>query len=656
MKRLLYILSASALLLSCSKFLDKTPLDRYTDAVVWDDPALIDLFLLSQYAYTPVMINDATTVFTSWDNPGSPMNRDPRAQTNLRYWFGNSAQTFGPGLTIELSDEAKYTSGAWANAVSEKAWGIQSDGGLLEWWENAYYTIRNLNEFIQRVPESPISEELKEIRVAEARFLRAYCYFAMVKRYGGVPLITYVPEMDSPNELLYPARNTEKELWDFVIEETGEIAKILPSEADAYGRVTSWAALALKSRAALYAGSIAKYGKVSDNLLTGIPSECAADYFQESYNASKEIIKNGPFDLYQADIKAGDVDSYVQNFKNIFLVKRNCESIFAKQHGGASFDPGGGTSTWSWDVCQAPRPSVWGQGNYQAPYLEMVEEFEYRDGKDNLGNSMPLGAAAPLDRSLIESKLWKMDELWAGRDPRFYASIWTNGTPWRDAVASAFGKDTVNFHHGLIKPDGNMITQFNESYTDPETGEKMPAVGDQAYFHASTGIVNTGFGIMKYLDPEADNMVWLMESRTDYQIFRFAEILLNHAEAALELGGKDAEALEDVNRIRKRAGIKELASVNMQQLRHERKVELAFENHRYWDLRRWREADTKLTRSFTGLQYVFDYKSRKFKILFIDEVDGANHPSFPKRSYYFPITKARIAQNSNLIENPDYDQ
>lgn len=623
---------------SCSDFLDKKPLDRYTDAVVWEDPALIDLYLLSQYAYTPVMINDATTIFTSWENPGSPMNRDPRAQTDLRYWFGNSAQTFGTGLTIEICDEAKYTSGAWADLTAAKTWGISSDGGVLEWWENAYYTIRNLNEFIERVPSSPVSEDLKDVRIAEARFLRAYCYFAMVKRYGGVPLLTKAPQLDSDEELLYPVRATEQALWDFILEELQQISTILPPVADQYGRATSWAALALRSRAALYAGSIAKYGELSENGLTGLPKDMANYYFNESYKSSFEIIDKGPFDLYKEDIKSGDMDSYVQNFKNVFLVKRNCETIMAKQHGGPSFDPGGGTSTWSWDVCHAPRPSVWGQGNYQAPYLELVEEFEYTDGRPG-----------KLDRDLIASKLWTMDELWADRDPRFYASIWTNGTPWRDAVASNFGKDTINFHYGLIKPDGTVLTSFRDSY------EGMPAVGDQAYFHASTGITDTGFGIMKYLDPSADNMVWLMESRTDYSIFRFAEILLNYAEAAFELS-KPGEALIAINRIRERAGISELESIDMEKIRHERRVELAFENHRYWDLRRWREAEEKLTRSFSGLQYVLDYSTRKYKVLIIDDIDGDVHPTFPKRNYYFPITKARIGQNPNLVENPDYDK
>ncbi len=622
---------------SCTdELLDKQPLDRYTDAVVWKDPALIDQFLLSQYAYTPVMVNDATTMFSSWNNPGSPMNRDPRAQNNLRYWFGNSEQTFGPGLSIEISDEAKYTVGAWANVVAEKANGIPADGGMMEWWENAYYTIRNLNEFIAKVPFSPISNDLKNIRVAEARFLRAYCYFAMVKRYGGVPLLTVAPQLNSPDSLLYPARKTEKEVWDFILKETEEIAEILPSVQDEYGRATRWAALSLHSRAALYAGSIAKYGELAQNKLTGIPHEYAEQYFQDAYNTSAEIINSGLFDLYKADIRGDDVNSRVQNFKNVFLVKRNVETIFAKQHGGPSFDPGGGTTTWSWDICQAPRPSVWGQGNYQAPYLELIEAFEYQDGRSGI-----------LDRDYVQSRLWSMDELWANKDPRFYASIWTNGTPWRDAVASNFGKDTVNFHHGLITSEGELLTSFSASY------KGMPVVGDQAYFHASVGIADTGFGIMKYLDPTANNMKWLMESRTDYSIFRFAEILLNFAEAAYEIG-KSNDALNAVNRIRERAGIADLQSIDMEKIRHERQVELAFEGHRYWDLRRWREAETKLTRSFSGIQYILDYDTRKYKVLILDDIDGGQRPTFPKRCYYFPITKARISQNPNLIENPGY--
>ena len=192
---------------SCYDVLDKEPLNQYTDAVVWNDATLVDAFLVTQYMYTPVMVNDATTMFTSWS--GSPMNRDAR-RGDQNYFLGNSEQVFGVGLTMDVSDETKYTLGSWANLAWNKSYGITADGGVLEWWENAYYTIRNLNEFINRVSDSPLDKDLVQQRVAEARFLRAFCYFAMVKRYGGVPLLTEVPQLDSDEDLLYPKRSLRK--------------------------------------------------------------------------------------------------------------------------------------------------------------------------------------------------------------------------------------------------------------------------------------------------------------------------------------------------------------------------------------------------------------------------------------------------------------
>lgn len=629
MKKIIYSIALGALTLtntSCYDVLDKEPLDQYTDAVVWNDPTLIDAFLVTQYMYTPVMVNDATTMFTSWS--GSPMNRDDR-RGDTNYFFGNSEQVFGVGLTLDVSDEAKYNTGSWTDISWYKLHGITEDGGMLEWWDNAYYTIRNLNELIARVPNSPIDTETAKVRIAEARFLRAYCYFAMVKRYGGVPLLTEAPQLDSSEELLYPKRNSEKELYDFILNETMSISEELTNVKEV-GRANKWAALSLHCRAALYAGSIAQYGRVQLDGLLGIPANEASTYYEKAYNAALTIIKESPYKLYNED------EDKVQNFKNIFLKKRNCEAIMVKQHDGPGFQ-NGGFSTWSWDQCECPRPQVWGLGNHHGPYLEMVEEFEYVDG-----------TSGKFDRKSLQNKLWNMDELWKGRDPRFYASIWTNGTPWRDAVAGAFKGDTIDMHLGLIKPDGEIIKSQADQYNG------INSIGDQLWAHASEGIVNSGFGIMKYLDPSTNNMSWLCESRTDYQIFRFAEILLNYAEAAFELG-RTADALDAINQIRRRAGIKELANIDRDKIRHERKIELAFENHRYWDLRRWREAETALTRSFSGLQYIYDYNSGKFKVVVIDKVDGSTaSPTFFNKNYYFPITKARRAANPNLVENPGY--
>jgi hypothetical protein len=292
------------------------------------------------------MQNDATTTCNEGWN--SPSNRDWTSAGT--YGFGNAAQIFGVGLTMDVSDETKYTDGSWRDLKSVKANGINSDGGVMEYWGSAYYTIRNLNEFIDKVPSSPINDDLKKLRIAEARFIRAYNYFAMVKRYGGVPLITKVPKIDDSEDVLFPKRNTEKEIYDFVIAETTAIAEDLAKTTE-YGRANKWAALALNCRAALYAASVANFGVVQLNGLLGISKSEANNYYQKAYDAANTIITSGPYQLYNQDADK------VQNFKNIFLVKKNSEAIMARQHGGAGFLQGG-FNTWSWDMMECPRPQT----------------------------------------------------------------------------------------------------------------------------------------------------------------------------------------------------------------------------------------------------------------------------------------------------------
>lgn len=607
---------------SCYDVLDQSPTDRYSDAVVWNDPYLLNAHLAELYACTPVMIQDAITLMTSWD--GAPMNRDDNSWGAM---MGFSAQMEGTVRTLEIADEAKYNFGAQAHLLDMKRNGIQSNGMDLQWWGNSYYTIRLLNNFIDNAGNSSI--ENVEERIGEARFLRAFCYFAMAKRYGGVPLITEVQGLNADSTILFPKRNTEKEIFDFILQETDEISKILPSVTDA-GRASRWAALALRSRAALYAGSVAQFGTQQLNGLLGFPGGSETHYYQICYDASKEIINEGPFQLYNAHADK------VQNFKDIFLVKGNSEAIMVKQHSGKGFNDGG-TNRWSWDMVECPRPNVWGVGNYHGPYLEMVEEFELVDGSSGV-----------IDKEYAKNRLWTMEELWGDKDPRFFASIWTNGTSWPGAVGGVLGENTIDMHNGILSRNGTLIDGRYDSY------EGIPAVGDQLVRFKEGNTPNTGFGVMKYLDPTANNMNWFSESTTDYLIFRLGEIMLNYAEAAFELG-QSGDALEAVNQIRDRAGIAKLTSIDREKIRHERKVELVFENHRYWDLRRWRTAVETLTRTYTGLRYIYDAASGKYRLDFIDNIDGSNEtPTFPEKNYYFPIGQGRIAANPNLVENPEY--
>ena len=611
MKKITYLLVVFLLFTtSCSKdVLNKQPLNIITDATVWNDPVLIDAFLTMQYSLTTVMENETPDYIESW-GAGSPIDGSWNILT--------SEQGSGPLIINEIADEARSGWNISGNAGGYKCGGLNIGGGFLEWWENAYYIIRNLNQFIDRVPNSPVAADLKKQRVAEARFLRAFNYFSMVKRYGGVPLITKAQNLNDSKDILYPKRNTEQEIYDFVISEMDAIAGDL-SVTSTIGRPCKWAALTLKSRAALYAGSIAQFGTVQLNGLLGIPSNLSTTYYQKAYDASQAVINSGVYSLYNLNADKS------MNFRKIFMVKKNSEVIFAKQHNYIDAMAGGG-DTWDYDFAQRPKPHAWNLGMENCPYLEMAEEFEHIDG-----------TPGTLDRTAIQQGLWSMKDLWGNKDPRFFATLYTMETPWMGGQ--------VDFHKGLIDPSGNILQNQTDAYNG------VSAWGNQNL----NGNFFTGFGVMKYLDENVGIGSTWSNSGTDYIVFRYGEVLLNFAEAAFELG-KTNDALNAVNQIRTRAGIALLNSVSRESIRHERKVELAFEGHRYWDLRRWRIASTVLSKSNSGLRYILDYTTRKYKLQVLNSIDGANNPPmFYDRNYYFPITMRRTGANKNLIENPGYN-
>jgi hypothetical protein len=596
MKKILFIFCIGLIsFTSCQRdVLDKQPLDIISDPTVWKDPALINSYLTEQYARTAIFTQE------------SALYGDDR--TKSEHWAGWS-------WINQIADEG--TCGTWGWPVSAtvfKAGNLNISGGFLEWWEESYKIIRALYIFIEKIPNSPLEASVKKARIAEARFLIAFNYFNMVKRYGGVPLITKVQNVDDPKETLYPVRDPEQKVYDFVISEVDAIVGDLNEVPVDYGRPTKYTALALKSRAALYAGSIAQFGTIQLNGLLGIPAASAPSYYQKSYDAAKAIITSGKFALYNA------YADKVKNFRNLFLVKRNSEVIFAKQHNSSPFTAGG--NSWNYDFLQCPKPHAWDAGNEDGPKLEMAEEFEYVDG-----------TPGKLDRTAIQQGLWTMDQLWGKKDPRFFATIYTMGTPWKGTI--------VDPHNGILLPDGTI--QTSGSYNG------VPALGTQK--QGTT--FQTSFGVMKMLDESADNMQYDISS-TDYTVFRYGEVLLNLAEAAFELG-KPEEALDAVNQIRTRAGIAMLASIDREKIRHERKVELAFEGHRYWDLRRWRTAESVLSVNRSGLRYILDYATGKYKLQVIANIDGVTTaPKFFSYNYYFPITLTRTGNNSKLVENPGY--
>ena len=596
----LIVFAIAAVFASGCNVLDKKPLDIISDGQVWEDQDLTDAYLANMYYDNCVAVNEMPVTF-DW--------------TDENFWKGPGC---GWAFINEMADEGVCLWNFHTDMVKGwKAGGISATNVpiYLEWWDNGYRLIRDANYFMEKLSASTtLDKSFIKKRMAEARFIRAFNYFALVKRYGGVPLITKTQKVDDPKEELYPMRDKEKEIYDFIISECDLCFSDLPeknTDAD-LGRATRYAALSLKCRAALYAASIAEFGTVQLDGLVGIPADDAEGYYKTAYDAASKIISSGQFELYDKD------SDKTENFKNIFLDEGNKETIFAVRHTGSTRN----ASFWSYDFVQCPK-NAWGGGNKDMPYLEFVEEFEHIDG-----------TSGKFDNTVFDGRLWRLEDLWANRDPRLFATVYTQGTIFQGKM--------IDYHKGLIRPDGKI---------QDDTGSYEGVLTRGNY--GVDGSMGSSFGVMKYLNPENDNNVWTNESSTDYIVFRYAETLLNFAEAALQLGKTD-EALSKVNMVRKRAGIAPLTSVNHKAIEHERKVELAFEGHRYWDARRWRVAATELKGDRHGLQYILDFTTRNFRIKKVPVSSAGLSLRFPESNYYLPIGLARISINSNLLENPGY--
>lgn len=566
---------------SCNQdVLDKEPLDIISDVTVWNDPVLIDSYLADVYSgmgFTFEMDYDAN-----------------------RSWFGLF-------YTILMADEAAP---GWENGKHVNIKNTGESAGWGQWW--GYPTIRKLNVFLEKIANSSVDPDIKKQRIAEARFLRAFAYFKMVERYGGVPLITKELQLNSPEEELFPKRNKEQEIYDFILTEIDELTNDLKDhgKGDA-GRPSKSAALALKSRVAMFAASIAQWGSVQLDGVVGIPANKSTEYWQKSYDASKSIINSGKFSLYKKNADKA------LNYRNIFLDENNSEVIFSEIFNGTA---GRGHS---WDFFNAVLGfHRWSLGAEVCAYLEMVEEFENIDGSD-----------PKLDRTKIANRhLWTMDEMFGKKEPRFKAMIITNGDTYKNKK--------LDKHKGIRKEDGT-ITQGD-----------YKGIAGQGFSNINSD-TNTPFQCLKYIDESLNLPRPGGESKTDYIVFRLAEILLNYAEAAFELNKQD-DALWAVNQIRERAGLKALTTISRDKIRHERKIELAFEGTRYFDVRRWRTAVVDLTGSKTGMNYILDFQTGKYELQLLPDFEADQNPVFEERHYYLPITLSRIAQNSNLVENPGY--
>jgi len=531
-------------------------------------------------------------------------------------------------FSYEVAEQAGYLSTVTDEAVRSYVWesGLINGAVLGNWFGSWDYTkIRRVNSFIEKIPTAEITADLKLRFLAEARYIRAFHYFQLVKRYGGVPLVTATQQYAFGDDMagLFVPRSKEDEIYAFIEKELSECKVDLPiskGSADK-NRIDRYTALALKSRAMLYAASIAKYGQMQIDGLIGIPQNRAETYWRASLDASQEIINAQKYTLYN-----GDVDKAL-NFQNLFLKENNTEVIFNKVYKTPEVGH-------SYDFFNAPQSFKSDYGCVTNPTLDLVEEYEYVDGssgklrlQDQQGNSIQFDN--PYD-------------VFKDKDPRLFATIMLPFSPWQGGV--------LEIRRGIIK-NGEKITVEDLNIGYPEASSTFKIVGKDGPLTGADP-TKTGFYVKKSMDPT--KRVNYNESVAPYIVFRYGEILLNHAEASFELG-LSSDALMYVNKIRDRAGIAPRQSISLEQVRHERKVELAFENHRFWDLRRWRTATSVLNNTQFHALYpwlVWEDGKQPSEMKYI--VEKVNAPkatrSFPEKLYYEPVPQGTIP----YIQNPLY--
>lgn len=584
MKNLKYILFAFVFFsVSCERVLDKVPLDRISDAAIWTDENLVDAYLTDIYS---------TVIFR-------------RLNINA----------VGLGLISGMSDElTQFAPWQEPNRAIITPMNSETLYAPLNYWK--YDLIRKVNIFLEEVAVGPFDDDFKKVKMAEARWIRAYCYFEMTKRWGGLPLITEVQNLDDDPETIFIPRNKEKEIYDFVDSEMTAIFNDLPDKGETEGgRVNKWAAKALQSRSNMFAASIARFGKLELDGVVGIPASDENAYWQKSYDASKSLIETSPLSLYE---KHADP---VENHHLLFIdeIEDNPEVIFTERYDAAS----GMGQNFAVLAVHADFATAW-NSNYRI-FLDCVEKFEFADG-----------SSGAIPRDQYETKEWDMAELFDNRDPRFKAAVMYNGTEFWGSKAYFHESSIVDgaeVKNGIL-PDGTPAKASNRSF------EPRPKP------------LRQGFLLRKFLDESPGFQVASNQSSVDFHIFRLGETYLNMAEAAFYLGNTD-EALSLLNRIRQRAGMPDKTSIDEETIRNERAVELAFEEHRFWDIRRWRIAEEVLNgKKMQGLTFIYNHDTGLFQISVKDGISNAR--VFLPEHYYYPLTFTKISDNPKLVENPGY--
>jgi starch-binding outer membrane protein, SusD/RagB family len=593
-KLLLFI---AILLTSCNKdSLNLEPLTAYSDVAVWSDPILAETFL--------------NGIYFKMEHP----NGDNKYGT--------------PNYCDELNRRNGGAQNNFNNCIitpDQMNWRTE-----LPSWDNLYVIIRSCNKFIENAGKLPddgtLTDGVTKINrmIGEAHFLRAWFYMRLTSLYGGVPIVDKAYQLT--DDFLVP-RNSYEECVNFMVDDCDLAASLLPlqNSTDRFARATKGAALALKSRILIYAASDLHNTNVFPDYanpeLIGYTNADRAARFQAAKDAAKAVMDLNLYSLFRPDPAPGD--SVSQNFVDLFNSKDCEEDIMVRYATPTSYDV-----NYSWMNLSGPN-GYHGRGS-NAPLDNLARDYERKDGTKFDWNN-PVHAAEP----------------YKYRDPRFYATIFYEGAKWRTRASGEYPLDPV----GVIQV--GMWQRWNaETNSMVEVWGLDTRKGPNSPFEGGY----TGYYIRKYFDPAVDAQFFVPD--IGWRYFRYAEILLNYAEACIGLG-QDDEAKTYINIVRKRAGMPDITETGIalrDRYRNERRVELAVEEHRFYDIRRWLIGPQSYVAAYK-VNVVYPMDPVTHETATVPTITPAVHVSYAwiDKAYFLPILRTEMNKNSKLIQNPGYE-
>jgi hypothetical protein len=684
-KIIILLLSSLWLCITCTE-LDIPPKNIVTDHDLLTNESGLEIYLARMYSYMPL---EDFKYMSKWG-------------FNFSSWLGATG--------IEGTGEALNRDGICTTFTGEDT----------PYWGMAFTLLRDANHLLEALPEfqGNFPELTYNHYLGEAYFVRAFVFYAMAKRFGGIPLVTRVIEYPAAQDALEEPRATEEETWNQILADFDMAARLLRSQSPKRGYANKYVALAYKSEAMLYAGCVAKYNQTFTDRLTGFGQKtgvrvigfaedswqaASIKYFSEAYKAARTVMTEGGYSLYMRNWSATDREAQYQNMVIMFSDLTSPENIFVREY----VYP---TLTHGYDAYSCPFVFRTVLAGGTCPTLDFVELFDgfprYPDGtiKVTTGNSNTQGNYVLYDTPLkffenaeprLRAYVIFPGDIFRNREIEIRAGVYTGNEPisplFNDYSYAAAATIYQNLAIYTTNPKSLYLSAnygANQTKVPLSATDTITAAGENGPWYGNPESAMAGFYGRKWLHTNPPVDPGEGKSAQPFVLMRYADVLLNAAEAAVELAiagepsptGDDMMqvATDAIKAIRERAGAVQLsanltgdeASRNI--VRKERRKELAFEHKTKWDLRRWRvqheegrdylwgEYKNKSafsngsTYRFRGLYPFYSAQSGKyfFDARFNDWVRTKTF-SYNSVDYYFSIPSAEVTKSPVIDQQPN---